>query len=134
MGCSSYSAAAQTFYRRIFTFTADDPQPLVEGGTACMRLTVHGQVRCRGGAGKLLSSTAASVRMKGMLCCYMDSMQYHGASDIEALLPPAINAQTIAYPSCFYDPPIAPSLHLPCNTLPFVAVACSRSCCTTSGT
>ena len=45
MGCSSYSAAAQTFYRRIFTFTADDPQPLVEGGTACMRLTVHGQVR-----------------------------------------------------------------------------------------
>ncbi|KAL6749842.1 hypothetical protein V8C86DRAFT_2832298 [Haematococcus lacustris] len=33
----------KTFYRTIFTFTADDPQPLVEGGMPCLRLLVKGQ-------------------------------------------------------------------------------------------
>ena len=33
----------QTFYRKIYSFVACDPEPLVEGGTRCLRLTVHGQ-------------------------------------------------------------------------------------------
>ncbi|GAX79596.1 hypothetical protein CEUSTIGMA_g7037.t1 [Chlamydomonas eustigma] len=33
----------QTFYRKIFSFDASEPEPLVEGGMSCMRLTVHGQ-------------------------------------------------------------------------------------------
>lgn len=32
-----------TYYRKIFSFTAEDPEPLTPGGFPCLRLRVHGQ-------------------------------------------------------------------------------------------
>ncbi|KAF5832298.1 hypothetical protein DUNSADRAFT_11835 [Dunaliella salina] len=43
MEMKQHDMITRTFYRHIKTFTADDPVPLVEGGTPCLRLVVDGQ-------------------------------------------------------------------------------------------